>query len=57
MNKTLEEFGEERLCQTVQKLAHRSSAEIMDGIFAETKQFVGKAAQHDDMTIVVVKIV
>ena len=57
MNKTLEEFGEERLCQTVQKHAHRTSAEIMDGIFAEMKQFVGKAAQHDDMTIVVVKVV
>ena len=57
MNKTLEEFGEERLCQTVQKHAHRSSTEIMDGIFAEMKQFVGKAAQHDDMTIVVVKVV
>ena len=57
MNKTLEEFGEDRLCQTVQKYAHRSSAEIMDGIFAEMKQFVGKAKQHDDMTIVVVKVV
>jgi sigma-B regulation protein RsbU (phosphoserine phosphatase) len=57
MNKTLEEFGEERLCSTVQKLAHLSSAEIMDGVFAEMRQFVGKAKQHDDMTIVVVKVV
>ena len=57
MNKTLEEFGEERLCQTVQKHAHSTAAEIMDGIFAEMKQFVGKAKQHDDMTIVVVKVV
>jgi serine phosphatase RsbU (regulator of sigma subunit) len=57
MNKTLEEFGEDRLCQAVQKHAFRSSAEIMDGIFAEMKLFVGKAAQHDDMTIVVVKVV
>ena len=57
MNKTMEEFGEDRLCQTVQKYAHGSAAEIMDGVFAEMKQFVGKAKQHDDMTIVVVKIV
>ena len=57
MNKTLEEFGEDRLCQAVQKHAHRTAAEIMDGIFAEMKQFVGKAKQHDDMTIVVVKVV
>jgi sigma-B regulation protein RsbU (phosphoserine phosphatase) len=56
MNKTLEEFGEERLGKTVQKYAHLSSLEIMDGIFTETRQFVGRAKQHDDMTIVVVKI-
>jgi hypothetical protein len=57
MNKTMEEFGEDRLCQTVQKYARGTAAEIMDGVFAEMKQFVGKAKQHDDMTIVVVKIV
>jgi len=57
MNKTMEEFGEERLCQTVQKYAPGSAAEIMEGIFAEMRLFVGKAKQHDDMTIVVVKIV
>jgi sigma-B regulation protein RsbU (phosphoserine phosphatase) len=56
MNKTMEEFGEDRLCQTVQRYAHGSAAEIMDGIFAEMKEFVGKAKQHDDMTIVVVKV-
>ncbi len=57
MNKTLEEFGEERLCRTVEKYAHGSAAEIMDGVFADMRQFVGKAKQHDDMTIVVVKVV
>jgi hypothetical protein len=57
MNKTMEEFGEERLCQTVQKYAQGTAAEIMDGVFAEMRLFVGKAKQHDDMTIVVVKVV
>lgn len=57
MNKTLEEFGEERLCRTVEKYADGSAAEIMDGVFADMRQFVGKAKQHDDMTIVVVKVV
>ncbi|MBI3586354.1 MAG: PP2C family protein-serine/threonine phosphatase [Ignavibacteriales bacterium] len=56
MNKTMEEFGEDRLCQTVQQLAQNSAVEIMNGIFAEMKRFVGKAKQHDDMTIVVVKV-
>jgi phosphoserine phosphatase RsbU/P len=57
MNKTLEEFGEERLCHTVEKYSHGTAAQIMDGVFAEMRQFVGKAKQHDDMTIVVVKVV
>ncbi|HTY36172.1 MAG TPA: PP2C family protein-serine/threonine phosphatase [Bacteroidota bacterium] len=57
MNKTLEEFGEERLCQTVERYAHGTAAEIMEGVFADMKEFVGKAKQHDDMTIVVVKVV
>ena len=57
MNKTREEFGEERLCQTVQRCAHGSAADVMEGVFTETRRFVGKAKQHDDMTIVVVKAV
>jgi hypothetical protein len=57
MNKTLEEFGQERLCKTVEKYAHGSAAEIMEGVFSEMKHFTGKAKQHDDMTIVVVKAV
>jgi hypothetical protein len=57
MNKTLEEFGEDRLCRTVEKYSHGTAAEIMDGVFADMHQFVGKAKQHDDMTIVVVKVV
>ena len=57
MNKTREEFGEERLCQTIQRYAQGSAAEVMEGVFAETRRFVGRAKQHDDMTIVVVKAV
>ena len=57
MNKTLEEFGEDRLCQTVEKYSRGTAAQIMDGVFADMRQFVGKAKQHDDMTIVVVKVV
>ncbi|MBI4429718.1 MAG: PP2C family protein-serine/threonine phosphatase [Ignavibacteriales bacterium] len=56
MNKAKEEFGEERLLKAVEKLADRTSKEILDGIFAEMKSFAGKAPQHDDMTIVVVKV-
>ena len=57
MNKTLELFGEDRLCKTIERHADGSAAEIMEGIFSEMKLFTGKAKQHDDMTIVVVKVV
>jgi sigma-B regulation protein RsbU (phosphoserine phosphatase) len=56
MNKVLEEFGEERLCKAVEKHSDGSASEVMEGIFKEMKEFTGKAKQHDDMTIVVVKI-
>lgn len=56
MNKTMEEFGEDRLCKTVEKYAHGSASSILENVFKEMKQFTGKAKQHDDMTIVVVKI-
>lgn len=56
MNKAMEEFGEERLCRTVEKYTEGTAEQIMENIFKDMKQFTGKAKQHDDMTIVVVKI-
>ena len=57
MNKKLEEFGEERLGATVQTLAGGSAAEIMEGMFRTIEAFAGGAQQHDDMSIVVIKII
>jgi len=56
MNKKNEEFGEERLAQSVAKHATQSAEEIMSGIYQDVKSFTGTAKQHDDMTIVVVKV-
>jgi len=56
MNKAKEEFGEERLLKAVEQFANKTSDEILEGIFAEMKSFAGKAPQHDDMTLVVVKV-
>ncbi len=56
MNAHQEQFGEERLSRVVEKLASGTAAEIMEGVFAEIKSFVGKTKQHDDMTIVVIKV-
>lgn len=56
MNKAMEEFGEERLLKAVEKYAQGPAAAILEGVFSEMKRFTGKAKQHDDMTIVVVKV-
>ena len=56
MNAHQEQFGEERLSRVVEQLASGTAAEIMEGVFAEIKSFVGKTKQHDDMTIVVIKV-
>ncbi|HLA69416.1 MAG TPA: SpoIIE family protein phosphatase [Bacteroidota bacterium] len=57
MNKKLEEYGDERFAATVQNYAERSAAEMLEGILGDVKIYIGKAKQHDDMTLVVVKIV
>lgn len=56
MNKNREEFGDERFEQAIDKHAARSAEQLMEGIFREVKQFTGRVKQHDDMTLVVVKI-
>ncbi|HQU70879.1 MAG TPA: PP2C family protein-serine/threonine phosphatase [Calditrichia bacterium] len=56
MNKDKEEFGEERLQATLSGLADQPAEAAMNGIFREVKHFVAKAEQHDDMTMVMVKV-
>ena len=56
MNRQNEEYGEERLRRSVEKYAaDGTAAKLMNGIFADIKEHVGRSKQHDDMTIVVVK--
>ncbi|HCV43397.1 MAG TPA: hypothetical protein DGH68_07920 [Bacteroidetes bacterium] len=51
-----DEFGDERLMSTLGK-NHAATAEtIRDIVVAEVKKFAGTATQHDDQTIVVVKV-
>jgi serine phosphatase RsbU (regulator of sigma subunit) len=57
MNKKQEEYGDERFSALITGLAQRSADEILEEIFKEMKRFTGSAPQHDDMTIVVVKVV
>ncbi|MBI2428202.1 MAG: SpoIIE family protein phosphatase [Ignavibacteriales bacterium] len=51
-----EEFGETRLLQSVADKKESSSEKIVDAVVYDAKKFIGDVQQHDDMTMVVVKV-
>ena len=58
MNEQSELFGEHRLRDIIEQ-ARRSGfdeAQLKDRILAEIRDFVGGAAQHDDMTMVILRV-
>jgi serine phosphatase RsbU (regulator of sigma subunit) len=56
MNTRSELFGEGRLRAILEESASFSGEELKDRILAEIRKFVGEAAQHDDMTLVLLKV-
>jgi sigma-B regulation protein RsbU (phosphoserine phosphatase) len=56
MNPAAELFGESRLRQVIEASEALESDEIQERILSEIRSFVAGAAQHDDMTMVVVKV-
>jgi sigma-B regulation protein RsbU (phosphoserine phosphatase) len=56
MNRQNEEFGEKRLVEAVSRHRTRPASELIRCICDEVKAFTGDAVQHDDMTMVVVKV-
>lgn len=55
MNAAREEYGEERLVSTIERGDHLDAAALRDAILADVQAFVGGAAAHDDMTLLVVR--
>jgi len=51
-----EEFGEERLVTGVARRRNSSAQEIIQALIKEVGEFCGDQPQHDDMTMVVVKV-
>jgi sigma-B regulation protein RsbU (phosphoserine phosphatase) len=49
-------FGESRLGELVQAHAHLPSAELRERVLREIAAFVGEAPQHDDMTMILLKV-
>jgi serine phosphatase RsbU (regulator of sigma subunit) len=56
MNARAELFGEARLRDIIERSESLSSEEIKERILEEIRVFVGGEAQHDDMTLVLLKV-
>jgi sigma-B regulation protein RsbU (phosphoserine phosphatase) len=56
MNDAQDLFGESRLSQIVQEHGHLASGELRERILREIEAFVGTADQHDDMTMILIKV-
>jgi phosphoserine phosphatase RsbU/P len=56
MNVQQEEFSEERLRAAIAEVSQRSAEEILNHIIAVVSQWSKGAPQHDDITVVVLKM-
>jgi phosphoserine phosphatase RsbU/P len=56
MNPSSDLFGDARLSRIVEEHGHLESAELRERILREIETFVGTADQHDDMTMILLKI-
>jgi sigma-B regulation protein RsbU (phosphoserine phosphatase) len=56
MNNTEEEWDEERLIETIQNCNSRSAADMISCILERVDTFTAGARQHDDMTLVVMRV-
>lgn len=56
MNEAFDCFGESRLAQVVEQYAHLPFDQLRSYILAELRAFAGGADQHDDMTMILLKI-
>ncbi len=57
VNKKGEEYGLENMFKVVRTYKTSSSSEIKNKMVEDVNKYIGKAQQHDDMTMVVLKIV
>ena len=56
MNEAFDCFGEERLAQVLEQYAHLPFEQLRSYILAELRAFANGADQHDDMTMILMKI-
>jgi sigma-B regulation protein RsbU (phosphoserine phosphatase) len=51
-----EEWGEERMIASALKVRDRPAGEVLRAIFADADRFTAGAPQHDDMTLLILKL-
>ena len=56
MNPAEEEWGEDAMVEELRKVHGKSAREILEYIVAKADEFASGAKQHDDMTLIVVKV-
>jgi serine phosphatase RsbU (regulator of sigma subunit) len=56
MNPANDLFGDQRLSRIIEEHGHLESGELRERILREIEAFVGGADQHDDMTMILIKI-
>jgi serine phosphatase RsbU (regulator of sigma subunit) len=56
MNEANDLFGETRLAELVEEHAHLPSDQLRERVLREIAAFVGTAPQHDDMTMILLRI-
>jgi serine phosphatase RsbU (regulator of sigma subunit) len=56
MNSNSDLFGEERLARLVDEHGHLAAEELRERILREIDAFVAGAPQHDDMTMILLKV-
>ena len=57
MDHKREMYGKEALASVVEKNAHLPAESILAAIEKDVRRFEPKSTQHDDMTVIVVKII
>jgi len=58
MNTSSDEYGDDRLVKLARRLASSgaSSQAVVDALLKDVREFAGRAPQHDDITIVAVRV-
>jgi sigma-B regulation protein RsbU (phosphoserine phosphatase) len=56
MNHDADLFGDSRLSRIIEEHGHLESGELRERILREIESFVGAADQHDDMTMILMKV-